>query len=61
MIKLLFLTALAFSANAVALKEINSKPPSRAKNFKEILGEKISIAHLFDTLSEPSQIHRFLK
>ena len=33
MIKLLLLTALAFSANAVTLKEISSKPPSRAKNF----------------------------
>ena len=33
MIRLLLISALVFSANAVTLKEINSKPPSRAKNF----------------------------
>ncbi len=33
MIKFLLISALALGANAVTLKEINSKPPSRAKNF----------------------------
>jgi soluble lytic murein transglycosylase len=33
MIKLFLLAVLAFGANAVTLQEINSKPPSRAKNF----------------------------
>lgn len=33
MIKVLLAAVLAFAANAVTLEEINSKPPSRAKNF----------------------------
>ena len=33
MIKLLFLAVLAFNADAITLEQINSKPPSRAKNF----------------------------
>ncbi|MEA1920138.1 MAG: lytic transglycosylase domain-containing protein [Campylobacterota bacterium] len=44
MIKLLLCTALAFSAHAVTLEEINSKPPSRAKNFMiwQFMKQKIS-------------------
>ncbi|MEA3521843.1 MAG: lytic transglycosylase domain-containing protein [Campylobacterota bacterium] len=45
MIRLLVLCALAFSVNAITLEEINSKPPSRAKNFMIWQFMKQNITH----------------